>query len=97
MWSLSNCEIFLIYNNNPIFNAISSWLNEGFSIKRIDPFNPEPDVLSEDKIRYTILPCDFDCEVQKCTRNFIFIYQNIEIPCLIAKVEFGSDRPILLI
>ena len=89
MWSLSKCEIFLIYNNNPDFNAISSRLNEGFPIKTIDPVNPQTDILSGHKIRFTILPCDFKCEVQKCVRNFIFISQNNDSLCLTA-------RPLLL-
>jgi len=93
MRSLSKGEIFLIYNNNPVFNAIESRMNEEFSIKKIDPVNPELDVLFGDKIRFKLLPCDFKCEVQKCVRNFIFISQNIEIPCLIAR-PFLLEAPI---
>ncbi len=43
-------------------------------------------------IQYIFAGCDYDCALNRCSRKFIFLYQNREIPFAIIRPSFIKER-----
>jgi len=85
------CEIILIDKNRPIIKEIPNQFNRFLSIKKIDPINPDINILLSDKVKFIIFGCDFSCDFHNCIQNFIFLYLNKMIPFFVVRPFILKD------